>query len=80
MIHKFTLWLRGWISVFTWFFQTIWKEYLVDLHLNNLPWHRDDYIAFAERWNGRFAMLAVVLILQLELIYKISIWQFLGFV
>lgn len=80
MNNKFILWIRGWHSCFSWIFQMFWKECLTDLHFNDLPRHPQDFIAFAERWNGRLAMLSVLIILQLELIYKAGIWQILGFV
>ena len=51
---------------------------MVDLHSDKWPWHPNDYIWFAERWNGRFAMFGVIAILQLELIYKESFWKLIG--
>lgn len=80
MNNKTVLWLKGWFSCFSWIFKMIWDECLVDLHIQTLPWTPEDFIAFAERWNGRFAMVGILLILQLELTYHMSIWEFLGFV
>jgi hypothetical protein len=56
----------------------IWNEYLVDLHPNKIPLHPNDYLWFAERWNGRVAMITIIAVLQLELIYKVSIWELIG--
>jgi len=77
-MNKAMLWFQGLWSCFSWIPKVLWDEYLVDLHLKNIPWHPMDYIGYAERWNGRVAMIAVVVILQLELIYKTSIWEWLG--
>jgi hypothetical protein len=74
-LTKAKLWLAGTWHCCSWAFKGIWDNYLVDLHPNKIPWHPDDFISYAERWNGRIAMLAVITILQLELIYKISIWE-----
>lgn len=51
----------------------VWSTCLVDLHLNNFPTHPNDYIWFAERWNGRVAMLAITTVLILELGYGVSL-------
>ena len=80
MKTKFQLWLEGWSGCLGWIFKSIWDNCLVDLHFKTIPWAPEDFIAFAERWNGRFAMLGVLIILQIELAYHMSIWQFLGFV
>jgi hypothetical protein len=77
-LTKAKLWLVGLWHCFSWIFKAIWDEYLVDLHPSKIPWHPNDYIWYAERWNGRVAMIAVITILQLELIYKVSIWEFIG--
>jgi hypothetical protein len=66
-----------WICI-SWIFKEIWNEYLVDLHVNKIPLHPQDYIWFAERWNGRVAMIVIVVVLQLEFIYKVSIWELIG--
>jgi hypothetical protein len=59
-------------------FCEIYKEYCPDLNFKNIPLHPQDYIWYAERWNGRAAMLAVIFILQWELITGQSIWEFIG--
>jgi hypothetical protein len=68
-----TVWM-----ITSWAIGTLWREYMVDLHIDKWPWHPNDYIWFAERWNGRFAMFGVIAILQLELIYKESFWKLIG--
>jgi hypothetical protein len=69
-------WIQGMWMCFSWIFKMIWTEYMVDLHFNrSLPWTIDDYMWYAERWNGRVAMIAIVVILQMELIYKVSILE-----
>lgn len=77
-MNKAWLWIQGTWSCFSWIFKEIWKEYLIDLHLNKIPWRPGDYIWFAERWNGRVAMITILVVLQLELIYKVSIWEMIG--
>jgi hypothetical protein len=77
-LTKAKLFLQGIWNCFAWVIKTLWDEYLTDLHPNKIPLHPGDYIWYAERWNGRFAMFGFLLILQLELIYKISIWEIIG--
>jgi len=77
-LTKAKFWIVGIGGCFSWIFKTFWDEYLVDLHSDKFPWHPNDYIWYAERWNGRVAMIAVLVILQLELVYKVSIWEMIG--
>ena len=51
---------------------------MVDLKFNDIPWHPEDYIAYVERWNGRAAMVGIVVLIQLELLNKMSVLEFLG--
>ena len=76
-MNKAWNWIQGIWMCFSWIFVMIWKEYLVDLHFNKIPSDIDDYMWYAERWNGRVAMIAIVIILQMELITKTSIWEVL---
>lgn len=50
-----------------------WQSCLIDLHPDKIPTNFDDYTWFAERWNGRVAMLAITTILILELGYGMSL-------
>lgn len=77
-MNKAWLWIQGTWNCISWIFKEIWNEWLIDLHPNKIPWHPSDYMWFAERWNGRVAMLTIVVVLQLELIYKVSIWEMIG--
>jgi hypothetical protein len=77
-MNKPWLWIQGMWSCISWVFVEIYKEYCPDLNFKNIPLHPNDYLWYAERWNGRFAMVAVVFILQWELITGQSIWEFIG--
>lgn len=77
-LQKTKLFIEGWWSCISWIFKEIIKEYYPDLNFKQLPLHPNDFLWFAERWNGRVAMLAVVFILQWELLSKQSIWYFIG--
>jgi hypothetical protein len=46
--------------------------------MTNFPTQPEDYLWYAERFNGRAAMLAVIFILQWELVTHKSIWEFIG--
>ena len=48
---------------------------LVDLNIFNPPNHLKDFIWYAERVNGRVAMLTLTTVLILELATKNSIWS-----
>jgi hypothetical protein len=70
--------IRGTIACLTALFEIFLefiKEYCPDLTPNVLPWHPDDYIAYAERVNGRVAMLVLVSVLIIELASRQSIWS-----
>ena len=77
-LNKVKLFIEGWWSCISWIVKEIIKEYCPDLNFKSISTHPNDYLWFAERWNGRAAMLAVVFILQWELLSKQSIWHFLG--
>jgi len=48
---------------------------LVDLNIFNPPKEHEDFIWYAERVNGRVAMLTLTTVLILELINRTSIWS-----
>jgi len=48
---------------------------LVDLDIFNPPKDYEDFIWYAERVNGRVAMLTLTTVLILELINRTSIWS-----
>ena len=77
-MNKAKLWIQGMWSCLSWLVMEIYKVYCPDLNLNNLPLHPEDYLWYAERWNGRAAMIAVLFILQWEWITGRSIWEFIG--
>lgn len=80
-MNKFYLWVVGMWSCLSWIPKEIYKafkERMVDLKFDDIPWHPDDYIAYAERWNGRAAMVGIIVLLQLELLNKMSVLEFLG--
>ena len=80
-MNKFFLWVVGMWSCLSWIPGELWKtlkENMVDLKFNDIPWHRDDYVAYVERWNGRAAMIGIVALIQLELLNKMSVLEFLG--
>ena len=60
-------------------FKTCITEYirteLVDLNIFNPPKEYEDFIWYAERVNGRVAMLTLTTVLILELINRTSIWS-----
>jgi hypothetical protein len=77
-MKKSILWLQGMWSCISWFVYELIKEYCPDLNLYDMPTHPADYLWYAERVNGRAAMLAVIFIMQWELITHKSIWEFIG--
>jgi hypothetical protein len=80
-MNKFYLWVVEVWSCLSWILKEIYKafkERMVDLKFDDIPWHPDDYIAYAERWNGRAAMVGIIVLLQLELLNKMSVLEFLG--
>lgn len=68
-LQKFWYSVCGWLSCITWMI----KELYPDLAFWNPPTHPEDFIWYAERVNGRLAMLAVTAILIIELTTKSSI-------
>jgi len=77
-MNKAVLWIQGWYNCLSWIIQEIVSHYCPDLNIATLPTHPEDYLWYAERFNGRAAMLAVIFILQWEFVTHKSIWEFVG--
>jgi hypothetical protein len=60
------------------FFQEIVKKYCPDLNLLNIPTNPDDFLWYAERVNGRVAMLTILSVLMAEFATKKSIFEIVG--
>jgi hypothetical protein len=54
------------------------KEYCPDLNPLNIPTHPEDFLWYAERVNGRIAMLTITSVLMAEFATKESIFQIIG--
>jgi hypothetical protein len=74
-LSKVRYWCMGWISCLAWIPQAIIKEWLPDLAFWNPPNHPNDFIWYAERVNGRTAMIAVLIIFLCEFLTKTSILE-----
>jgi len=77
-MNKFWYGVQGYASCFGWMFGAIFKfiwEECPDLKF--WKWHTNigDHIWYAERVNGRVAMLVLSIVLILELILHKSIWD-----
>jgi hypothetical protein len=79
-MNKFWYGVQGYASCFGWIFQTIakwiWEE-CPDLKFWEPHGDWNDHIWYAERVNGRLAMLALTIVLILELVSGNSIWDFI---
>jgi hypothetical protein len=60
------------------FFREIVKEYCPDLNLLDIPTNPDDFLWYAERVNGRVAMLTILSVLMAEFATKKSILEIVG--
>ena len=60
------------------FFREVVKEYCPDLNLLDIPSHPDDFLWYAERVNGRVAMLTIASVLMAEFATKKSIFEIVG--
>lgn len=60
------------------FLDNVIKEYCPDLNLLNIPTHPEDFLWYAERVNGRIAMLTITSVLMAEFATKESIFQLIG--
>jgi hypothetical protein len=60
------------------FYRYIVREYCPDLNLLDIPTTPDDFFWYAERVNGRVAMLAMTSLLMAEFATHQSIFQLVG--
>jgi hypothetical protein len=60
------------------FFIEVTKEYCPDLNLLDIPTNPDDFLWYAERVNGRIAMLTIISVLMAEFATKKSIFEIIG--
>lgn len=77
-MNKFWWTIQGYISCFGWILIELWKltlEYCVELNPFKKYENFDDHIWYAERVNGRLAMVVLTIILILELVSHHSIWD-----
>lgn len=72
-MNKAVLWVQGMWHCISWMVHAIWKETMVDLDFAKIPWHPQDFIWYAERWNGRLAMIGITIVLYLEFVRKTSL-------
>ena len=73
--------ILGYWSCFGWMFKELIKAFVEnypDLKFWELPTHPDDLAWYAERINGRIAMLTVVIVLYVEFCTHESIWRTVG--
>jgi hypothetical protein len=79
-MNKFWYGVQGYASCFGWILQAIakwiWEE-CPDLKFWRLHEDWNDHLWYAERVNGRLAMLALTIVLILELVSGNSIWDFI---
>ena len=73
--------IKGYISCFGWMFGALWELFLE--HFSEFRfWKRyetlDDHIWYAERVNGRLAMIVLTTVLILELVSHKSIWDLIN--
>jgi hypothetical protein len=60
------------------FIHEVIKEYCPDLNVRDIPTHPDDFLWYAERINGRIAMLTITSLLMAEFATKKSIFEIIG--
>lgn len=60
------------------FITEVVKEYCPDLNPLDIPTQPDDFLWYAERVNGRIAMITIVSVLMAEFATKKSIFQIIG--
>ena len=60
------------------FLANVVKEYCPDLNPLTIPTHPEDFLWYAERVNGRIAMLTITSVLMAEFATKESIFQLIG--
>lgn len=75
---KLSLWIKGYISCFGWIVAALWDfvlEHCTEIRFWKKHDNFDDHIWYAERVNGRLAMIALTITLILELVSHNSIWD-----
>ena len=60
------------------FLANVIKEYYPDLNPLSIPTHPEDFLWYAERVNGRIAMLTIASVLMAEFATNESIFQLIG--
>lgn len=77
-MNRIFLGIKGYISCLDWVLAVLW-EFVVEHCTEIRFWERhdnfDDHIWYAERVNGRLAMVTLTIILILELVSHHSIWD-----
>ena len=73
-LQKTAYWLQGMWSCFSWIVVESFKN-CSELKFWQIPTHPDDFLWYAERVNGRLAMLTLVVAMQIELVTNESIWR-----
>jgi hypothetical protein len=75
-MNKFLLGLQGYISCFSWMIPALW-EWILEMSpdLRFWKWHTnlDDHLWYAERVNGRLAMLAMTFLFIWRLTHGIEL-------
>ena len=77
-LTKAKLWIQGLFSCLQALIQMmleVIKTNAPDLNFKNKPWHIEDYICYAERVNGRVAMIVLSSLLLIEYFSGQSIWR-----
>lgn len=77
-MNKILLSIRGYVSCLEWLFAVAFKwilEELPDIKFWERHTDLDDHLWYAERVNGRIAMLVLTATLILELVSHKSIWD-----
>jgi len=77
-MNRIFLGIKGYISCLGWVLAVLW-DFVVEHCAEIRFWERhdnfDDHIWYAERVNGRLAMVTLTIILILELVSHHSIWD-----
>ncbi len=76
-MEKILRWFEDLWHCTSWIFVAIFEN-CVDLKFWKFPTNPNDLLWYAERVNGRVAMITLVIVLHLELFYHASIWQLTG--
>lgn len=77
-MNKFFLSIKGYISCLAWALSVVWEfavEHCVEIRFWEQHDNFDDHIWYAERVNGRLAMIVLSIVLILELVLHDSIWH-----